>query len=253
MSSQLSLSISGPQSSLIDGLFIEQEESGQTDGKLSRAGMLNAISGLLNIGFIPAPVCDEECGVVVNVYKADPGLNYTFGVSHGIFGKGQTMDFIHTEKVTFSMTDSGRLTYPNRGVISKKWLGDRVWNKDAARLDHAAISVDGQGVKTDQIVYGTAIIKYKSSRDQYRVIIPPREVAEENKYSCVAYAHYTGGVKWEVLTPPEGVEDLDLVCTGGGGSFSIGDDEDDDKPPYAPNTNATKEIDYCDQEVISEP
>ena len=234
------------------GLFIEQEPYGPSDGYLSRAGMYLVLFNILEDEEQEEPDCTDDCTTIVYVYRYDLTLNYKLYVSRGVIGVKTVQETIYIQKVKVSMQEEVALDYPNFGETSARWLGDKVWGRDGREITPPGYTASIDKVVFDQPVYGTLLLSYKINRDCYSVRLTKRAEAEENKYSSVAYAIYKGGPTWKILEPPPGAEDTEHQCTGGGGGLDIPDPDPDEYPPYAPNVDAEKVIDYCTGEVESD-
>ncbi|MBU1418328.1 MAG: hypothetical protein KKI15_07565, partial [Proteobacteria bacterium] len=217
----LTLNLSNSASSR-DTLWIEQEQAGQADGYLSRAGMYRSIQALLNQEMPDEPECVNECVVTLYVYRFDLALAYRLDVSHGHLGARITEDDLYfTEKIKVSMDDEVKLKYPCFGVVESRWLGDVVYDQDGMQSVAPSFVAGVEKISFAAPVYGTFAVTYRIHRDKYLLSLPKRETAIENKYSSVAFALFTGGLELLEVDPPAGVEQTDMVCTGGGGSTSI--------------------------------
>lgn len=247
-----SLTVSGR--SLADGLIIEQEGYGATDGWLSRAGMYRGILALLNGEEIPEPECTPNCGTRLFVYRYDLGLAYQLHVSHGRLGERRVEDhYYYTEKLKVSMSREVQLRYPCLGMIEHRWVGNKVWDGDGSETTAPQVTTSIDRAYLSKICYGTLLLTYRIHRHSYTLALPKREDTEENKYACVAYALHRTGPTWIEVQPPPGAEEMEQQCSGGGGGLDIPDKpEPDREPPYAPNVDAEIKIDYCSQEVISD-
>lgn len=234
------------------GLFIEQENYGRYDGFLSLAGMYNLLFNLLDGELPDDPECYPDCGTNVYVYRYDLTLNYKLYVSYGSLGQKIQEETFYIEKVRVSMESEVGLKYPCFGEITSRWLGDKVWDKNGREIATPSYTVEIDKVVFDEPVYGTLLLAYKINRDAYALALPKREGADQNKYTSVAYAIYSGGPTWLELEPPPGAEETDQQCKGGGGGGTVNPPEPEDSPPYAPNVDAKKVIDYCTQEVTSD-
>lgn len=241
-----------PSSAFRDGLWIEQKNPDPADGYLSRAGMYRSILALLNGDLPEEPDCVNDCVVDLYVYRYDLGLSYRLQASHGQLGNAIVEELYFTEKIRVSMVDELRLKYPNFGVVESRWLGDRVWNQDGALTTAPSFVATMDMVRFSGAVYGDFLITYKINRDRYQLALPAREASIENKYASCAFATYQGGIKWEPIEPPAGLEQTDQHCTGGGGSTTIGGPPDGRNIPVAAYADKKTEIDYCTQ-VADEP
>jgi len=234
------------------GLFIEQGEPDPGDGYLSRAGMFRALLALADNEPPEEDVqCTDDIGTMLYVYRYDLTQQYTLKITRGNLGSRTTADDeTFTQKIQFNMDDSASLKYPNFGVLDKTWLGKRVWDIDGGVTSAPTTTTTIDEVKLSKKIYGTLLLTYKINRDAYGCRLIPRDEAEENKYSSVAYADCDDGVKWLELKAPEGVEETGLLCKGGYGNLKVVPPPGDKPPPSAPHKNARKVYDYCTGEVL---
>lgn len=247
----LSLNLSRPASSDRDALIIEQEQPGQADGYLSRAGMYLSLLALINGEMPEEPECVNECTTALYVYRYDLSLAYQLHVSHGSLGPMERQDDLYyTEIIKVSMDDEVRLKYPCWGVVESRWIGDKVWDQDGSATAAPGFVTEVDKLKFAAPVYGTLAVTYKINRDKYSLALPKREAAIENKYSSVAFAIYSGGGQWEMIDPPPGAESTDQQCTGGGGTTVTPGSGGSSIPVSA---HADKHItqDYCSRLITS--
>jgi len=260
-SARLTIPVSAPAAASLDLLLIEQEDWDAYTGKVTTGAMVRALKTMLY-----GDIYQEEmdCGLVagdvfcrINVYPRVRGLDYQFAASHGYLSAREEQEVIETETLDFSLATSVTPSHPPLEVLSAAWVDSVVYDAQGNRIAAPALTVDGENIVAEtggQKIYGSAEISYRTERHAYTLTIPRRSEAVDNFYSAVVYGWYEGGVNWETMEMPPGIEtfedDADAIC---GYSVSGTMTDDDDEPMEQPVTaNRTSIVDYCTKLILED-
>lgn len=214
----LTISFISPAAASADlGLKIEQEPWGKDVGKTSTIQTIAAIRHILNGSPMPTLNCGGANGMFrtrVFVYPADLETAFQFKLSNGLVISNAIEFPIREEIIHCGMMLEQTTDYPVHSIISGAWLGD-CYDGNGARTTHPDVEIDGNKITFAKQVYGSVRLRYLVYRRVYVVQISKRETALENKYKCLAFCVYDGGVEWIDVEAPAGFEETGGACENG--------------------------------------
>lgn len=239
-------------------IMLDQDGYLPCTGEVTKAAMVRFLADLIYQSGESAGV---QCGMdgdvaalLVSAYLFDPGLNYRLLATYGLLSEGARHEREITETLQFKLTDEVSVKYPVAAISSVNWLSPFVRDKDFNKLEPKPDLAPGDELKTIKssvACYGSAKVVYTTVVDSYILNIPPREDVEENKYSSVVYAVYSGRPVWLVTDPPPGAEEMEGDCAGQD-TGHLG------RPPKWPSdlpkayANRAIRINYCTTEKLSD-
>lgn len=253
MNSSIQISLA-QESELYDALILEQEEWNDNINHFTTMDLIDQVEDSLYETVYSNYECGVEDGTFVTalfVYPYDTNLAYNLKVTWGDLSDSSISEIIVKESINFSITRELELKYPVRSIVSYNWYAG-VWDGEGNPLVEPNISFDGQKVITDQDVYGSLRVVYKTERHTYRVEIQAREDVVENFFTSVAYAWWDGGITMLEIESPVNAEDdyfKGLTCRNRS-IVSTTKDDPDWQPPTADSEDETINIDYCTQGVV---
>jgi len=262
-SPRLTIPVTGPSAATLDLLLIEQQEWSAYTGVVTSSRMVRALRTMLYGDEYQETL---NCGVVdgnvvcaVYVYPRQRGLDYQFAASYGNLSDRSEEDVVEEETLNFSLATSVTPTHPPLEVIAASWVADVVYDVAGNRIAAPALMIDGQNIVADtggMKIYGSVAVRYRTERHAYTLTVPRRDDAVDNFYSAVVYGWYEGGLNWEEIEMPPGIEvfeaDAAAVCGSSGGSASIPEDDDDGPYDQPVTANRRTTVDYCFQEIIED-
>lgn len=241
-------------------LQIKQEEWKENTGFVTKADLYTimynqlrnqSISGAMDCGFDS----DTSISCKIYVYPNPASLNYQLYTSYGNMSSFYIDNFLQKERVDFSVSNKGSLSFATPQGITYRWEGV-VRDKTGASIGYPSVSFDGDSVILDQAVYGTLFVQYYVVRHVYTLSATARvkdgEVSQD-AFGAVIYGVYNGGISWTELQPPPYA--TELAAGGECGSISIElpeEEEDSYTPPkYAPTIEKVSTWDYCSGELLN--
>lgn len=172
-------------------------------------------------------------------------------ITNGTIGEEIFETDTQTESILFELDTERDTEFPIDTLISYDWEGD-TWDEDGTLIiPSPTITVSGSTITVSDSVYGTVIIKYKTTKSSYDISVPARSNSSGTAFDSVAWVIKDCGVELLVLDPPDTAEDdLDnaVDCTGYGSDTDFVPDISTPTRPVADPTNTTNKIDYCSQE-----
>jgi len=182
-------------------------------------------------------------------------LIFSVNVTRGqIFGALITYHTI-METVSFSLTTEESTRFPIHSVLSIQKVKDNALDEYGREVLNPIVKFDGEKLVTPKPIYYTVIVTYTSKRYRYPITIDADVSKVENYFESVAYAVWDGGVRFEVLDPPNGADNdyetgqscfarsqLNVVGSGSSGG-------EDDDIPKAKAEDIYIDVAYCTQKV----
>lgn len=201
-----------------------------------------------------------DCGTTGNVvnavvlaYPYEPDLNYALYATYGTLTGPSVEEKEKIETVLLKNQDNIEVKYPVMGIVSAEWIQD-AYRKDGKQLEKISpnpeilVGDDLKTIKAATKCYGSVKVTYQTMVHTYFLNIPKRESAEENKYSSVVYAIYTGKPVWLGIEPPPGAEESEGDCS----KTSIVDPQPPSRPqglPEEPSGDLVFNYEYCSGEL----
>lgn len=250
-------------------LIIEQEPWGKDVGKTTTMQAIAAMQTAIYGSPMPTLNCGGAEGrfrTRIFVYPSDRYMDFHFKLSNGIVISHTIAFDIREEIINCSMELEQRTEYPVLHVLSSGWLG-KCYDARGTLTSPPDAEIDGDKITFDKKVYGSLSIRYRVFRHIYVVEIRRRHLAIENKYDCLAFCVFAGGVEWTDVEAPAGFEETDGACENGD-YFKYMDDLANwlngrighvnvcrakyRTIPVAAYADRAIEVDYCSQEINSD-
>lgn len=173
----------------------------------------------------------------IQVIKSRPDLQYTLSITHGELGPQLQEEIDNNKRITFELKDRVNVEKNILAINSINWEGIIV-DSQGSPTTPPILTIEGQYLVADKVVYGTANISFRESYEVYTATIPPRSGAEvdvddpASLYDSTVAAIYSGRLEQlKIETPPL------LGNCEGGYEITAGPQDDDEEPP--PDTDPT--------------
>jgi len=235
-------------------LLIEQQDYDDYTGTVTKYSvsriLANLIYGVEYEDYVACGVEDDSYETVIDVYPTPPDLAFSMHLTSGTLSDAAP-DLVERTEIIHFRLDAPALSYPGLAIVSLDWLGE-VYDAAFGLIGSSSMTINDGALKTSVPVYGSARVTYTTVCASYNVTVTAREDSLENKYSCVAYGVYSGGVDWLEIDPPYGAEDSDGDCLGVSADVFIDPGDDPGGDPSAEGENRHMVLDYCTMELISD-
>jgi hypothetical protein len=225
-----------------------EKENWRGDGGRLTAGKLFARIFAARLGVPVSPVfatknCAAQSGgryqATIYAYPTPAPLDFEAGVAAPAEIQAVTEDIgVIQLRVNFKGSATASIPYPALRVLECRWLGE-CWSADGGPVGKPGLHPQGNELRADFAVYGTAFVVVESFRYIYRIGLLTQ---------TVFWAVWSDGHSYVELEPPDEADDEDSECDspgfGGGGDTGDGDD-DEPRVPVSTFGDSTLKLDYC--------
>jgi len=234
---------------------LQQGKWGEKVGRVTTLDLVKALDAQLFDGDKP----DIDCGMndaesfscPVYAYPTPSNLAFRISITNGDITGPVYQEITVRETIGIALEESVSLSYAVGVVLNIEWASDQLWDAEGNPTSPPFLNYANGEITVDKLVYGDAIITYKSTRLAYTATVSVIKDAIENVFSSSVYAVWDGGVSIVTLDPPPNAEEnyLDDVNCTGGSTLILNDDDDDDpeRPPRAPSGGEKViNLNYCE-------
>jgi len=258
-SARLTIPVSAPAATSLDLLLIEQQDWSAYTGVVTTSDMVRALRTML---YGDEYTNEMDCGMVggavqclIDVYPRQRGLEYQLAASYGNLSGRSESDEVIEETINFSLTDTVIPSYPPLAISSAAWA-DLVYDADGNPIAAPQLTIEDGSITCPIKVHGSVNLRYTTERHRYTLTITRREDAIDAFYGAVVFGWYDGGLNWEEIELPPGIEifeaDAEAVCGYSGSGSATLIDNDDDPTDQPVTANRRSLVDYCSQEITED-